>query len=213
MKKALACAILGALVFAVPSLADDTPQPLTPTALQHLIECKSSQAELLDYVGMLTSDTPPTSLKPLKDNGHPGMTGLWTCQASEPIMAFGLKVTRVSFIDNWIVTEMRCATAQVIIAENHMARTPIEASEQYYHFLDDDKGPMLGAFAPTDDMLDTVLGVSDPHKAPQKTLFVGCNYSSISYVDFLTAATHADTTIEQTAKRIRRMNSDPPPAR
>jgi hypothetical protein len=74
--------------------------------------------------------------------------------------------------------------------EQGLLRAPIRITEQYYHFADPDKSPMLGAFAPTDDAIGLLFGAKPPADEENKTLFIGCNYAPVTLKDFLAAARH-----------------------
>jgi len=171
---------------------DDAPPPFTPEVVQKLVECRGSMTDLFSYAGMLFSDHPPAWITPISDNGHSGMASLWSYQLGKPVTVFGQSIDRLSLMKNWIVVELPRAAAMAIIRQQHMERAPIAATEQYFRFVDDRKGPMRGAFAPTDDVIATaILG----NRAPRKeagTLFVGCNYSVVSKAEFLAAAKQAD---------------------
>jgi hypothetical protein len=97
---------------------------------------------------------------------------------------------------------------QPILASEQMERARIKATEQYFHFVDDKEGPMLGAFAPTDDALDNLFGAPAAPIETSKTLFVGCNYSAVSEAEFLDAAKQADAIMHKSADDILQMTKD-----
>jgi hypothetical protein len=183
----------------------DTPAPLTPAILKQLLECRGSAADLFSYAGTLFSDQPPGWLKEIHANGHSGMMGLWTYQLAQPIDIFGHSIDKISFMNNWVVAELSRDAALSLVQQQHMERVPIHSTEQYFHFVDDEGGPMLGAFAPTDDALDMAFGATPKADEENKTLFVGCNYSVVSKTDFLDAAKHADGMLRKSANDLKHM--------
>lgn len=165
---------------------------LTPRILEQLVECRAPR-EVLGEVGMalFMGGTVPAWLTPVDDDGHDGMMGLETFDLKEPITVFGAPTTRISFLQEWVVTERDHDAALAIIQAKGMKRAPIKLTEQYYRFVDPEAGPMLGAFAPTDDALAMLLGMPAETGKPQ-TMFVGCNYTVVSQDDFLDVASKAD---------------------
>jgi hypothetical protein len=171
-----------------------------------LLECRSTPDALMAFGMALFSDSPPAWLTPVEDPAHAGMLGLATYRLAHPVTAFGRKVERIALLNQWVVIELPRAEALAIVAERHMDRAPVHATEQYYHFTDDATGPMLGAFAPTDDALETMLDGKPPRPdADNATLFVGCNYAAMSRAAFLDAAKQADAMIGQTGAALKQM--------
>lgn len=165
---------------------------LTPQILAALVECRAPR-EVLGEVGMalFMGGTVPAWLTPVDDDGHDGMMGLETFDVKEPITVFGAPTTRISFLQEWVVTERDYDAALATIQNEGMKRAPIKLTEQYYRFVDPEAGPMVGAFAPTDDALAMLLGMPAETAKP-KTMFVGCNYTVASQDEFLDAASKAD---------------------
>jgi len=192
------------------SQGGNAPAPLTPATLAQLAECKGSADDLVSYAEMLFGGDPPSWLKEVHSNGHPGMISLWTYQLAQPLDVFGHKTDRISFMDNWVLIELPRAEAQSVVAQGHMERAPIKTSEQYFHFMNEQTGPMLGAFAPTDDALDVAFGAPPNADGESKTLFVGCNYSVASKADFLKGAARADEAVCKAGEEIRRMSKGKP---
>ena len=188
----------------------DSPAPLTPATLGQLAECRGSADDLLSYAGTLFSDKPPSWLKPVHDNGHQGMIGLWTYQLDQSVDIFGHKIDRVSFMKNWVVVEMSRGEALSVVGQRHMERAPIHVTEQYYHFDDAGTGPMLGVFAPTDDVLDMAFGAPPKSDNENSTLFVGCNYSVVSKAEFLDGVRKADRMFGKAGGDIRHTPGDRP---
>jgi hypothetical protein len=178
----------------------------TPETLQQLIECRSTPDALMAFGMELFSDKPPAWMTPVKDDSHAGMLGLATYRLTRPVVVFGRTVDRVSLINQWVVIELPRADALATIAGQRMERAPIHATEQYYRFVDDQAGPMLGAFAPTDDALETALAGTPPKPdSANKTLFVGCNYAAMSKAQFLDAAHQADAMMGQMGSALQKM--------
>lgn len=165
---------------------------LTPRTLEQLVECRAPR-EVLGEVGMalFMGGAVPTWLTPVDDDGHDGMMGLETFDLKEPITVFGAPTTRISFLQEWVVTEQDHDAALTTIQNEGMKRAPIKLTEQYYRFVDPEAGPMIGSFAPTDDALAVMLGMPAETGKP-KTMFVGCNYTVASQDEFLDAANKAD---------------------
>ncbi|WPE23903.1 hypothetical protein [Shinella zoogloeoides] len=194
-----ALAILCQMAGQVPAYAEEA-QPdaaafeLTPETLAALAECRAPR-EALSETGMVLfmSGSLPAWLKPVADNGHEGMLGLETFELAEPVAVFGKPVTRISFLQEWVVIEDTYDAARTLIEAKGMKRAPIKMTEQYYRFADPESGPMLGAFAPTDNALAMMLGAPAETGTP-KTMFVGCNYTVASQQEFLDAAGKADAT-------------------
>lgn len=159
-----ALAILCQMAGQVPAYAEEA-QPdaaafeLTPETLSALAECRAPR-EALGETGMVLfmSGNLPAWLKPVPDNGHEGMLGLETFELAEPVAVFGKPVTRISFLQEWVVIEDTYDAARTLIEAKGMKRAPIKMTEQYYRFADPESGPMLGAFAPTDNALAMMLG-------------------------------------------------------
>lgn len=196
--------LVGALM-AVVSPAHAQDAPLTPLALAQALECRSSGDAMLSYAGVLFTDHPPSWLTQLHDNGHAGMLGLWSFQLAHPIHAFGRSVETVSFLNNWVVVEMPRAQALEIVAHQGMERAPIAASEQYVHFSGEGKGPMMGAFEPTDGALEQMLSGDHTPRPLSKTLFVGCNYVNMSRAEFMDLARQADAMLGKTGAAMKAM--------
>lgn len=194
-----ALAILCQMAGQVPAYAEEA-QPdaaafeLTPETLSALAECRAPR-QALGETGMVLfmSGSLPAWLKPVADNGHEGMLGLETFELAEPVTVFGKPVTRISFLQEWVVIEDTYDAARTLIEAKGMKRAPIKMTEQYYRFADPESGPMLGAFAPTDNALAMMLGAPAETGTP-KTMFVGCNYTVASQQEFLDAASKADAT-------------------
>ena len=175
-----ALAVLCQMTGQAPARAEDV-QPdaaafeLTPRTLSSLAECRAPR-EVLGETGMalFMSGNLPAWLKPVADNGHEGMLGLETFELAEPVTVFGRPVTRISFLQEWVVIEEAYDSARTLIEAKGMKRAPIKMTEQYYRFVDPESGPMLGAFAPTDNALAMMLGAPAETGNPQ-TMFVGCN--------------------------------------
>ena len=165
---------------------------LTPRILENLVECRAPR-EVLGEVGMVLfmGKTAPAWLTPVDDDGHDGMMGLETFDLKEPITVFGAPASRISFLQEWVVTERDHDAALATVQNEDMKRAPITLTEQYYRFVDLEVGPMIGAFAPTDDALAMLLGMPAETGKP-KTMFVGCNYAVASQDEFLDAARKAD---------------------
>lgn len=165
---------------------------LTPQTLAALAECRAPR-DVLGEVGMalFMGGAVPGWLKPVENDGHDGMMGLETFDLKEPITVFGASTTRISFLQEWVVTEREYDATLATIQSEGMKRAPIKLTEQYYRFVDPEAGPMIGAFAPTDDALAVLLGMPAEAGKP-KTMFVGCNYAAASQEEFLDAADKAD---------------------
>lgn len=165
---------------------------LTPQILAALAECRAPR-DVLGDVGMalFMGGTAPGWLTPVENDGHDGMMGLETFDLKQPITVFGASTTRISFLQEWVVTEREYDAALATIQHDGMKRAPIKLTEQYYRFVDPEAGPMIGAFAPTDDALAVLLGMPAETGKP-KTMFVGCNYAVASQDEFLDAAGKAD---------------------
>lgn len=189
------------LLLAAPAAAAE-PE-LSPEALQRTIECRGDLATLSAFgEALFSSKQRPAWLKPLSDNGHPGMLGLWTYRLARPIKVFGRDVDTVSFLSQWVVVELPRDTADAIIRDQKMECAPIRIAEQYYHFIDDAEGPMLGAFTPTDNALELLLGGDAKPDAANRTLFVGCNYTPASKAEFLAVAAQAEAIVGGSAKAL-----------
>ncbi len=102
------------------------------------------------------------------------------------------------------MTEQTYDAALETTRKQDMKRAPIKVTEQYYRFVDPESGPMIGAFAPTDDALAVMLGMPMEAGKP-KTMFVGCNYAIASQKDFLDAAAKADTMAGDAGQDIQEM--------
>ncbi len=165
---------------------------LTPQILAALAECRAPR-DVLGEAGMalFMGGATPGWLTAVENDGHDGMMGLETFDLKEPITVFGAPTTRISFLQEWVVTERDYDAALVTIRNEGMKRAPIKLTEQYYHFVDPEAGPMIGAFAPTDDALSVMLGMPAETGKP-KTMFIGCNYTVASQDEFLDAAGKAD---------------------
>jgi hypothetical protein len=196
--------LVGALsVAASPALAQEAT--LTPEGLEQALACRSSGDAMLSYAGVLFTDHPPSWLTRMHDNGHAGMLGLWSFRLAHPIRAFGQSVAAVSFLNNWVVVELPRAQALEIVAHQGMERAPIAASEQYFHFSGEGKGPMMGAFEPTDDALEQMLSGDHAPRPASKTLFVGCNYVTMSRAEFLDLARQADAMLGRSGEAMKKM--------
>lgn len=165
---------------------------LTGEGLGRVLACRGSLDDLEAYGEALFSKPPLPWLTRVEKNGHEGMLGLWTYRLARPITVFGRSVETVSFLNQWVVIELPRAQALALIREQGMQRAPIKVTEQYYHFADPDHGPMLGAFAPTDNAFDLLLGGKPQSDEANATLFVGCNYAPMTQQAFLEAAAQAD---------------------
>ena len=196
------CAALAVLFQAAgqtPARAEDaqtdaTAFELTPETLSALAECRTPREVLGEAaMALFMGGSLPAWLKPVADNGHEGMLGLETFELAEPVTVFGKPVTRIAFLQEWVVIEDTYDAAQTLIEAKGMKRAPIKMTEQYYRFVDPESGPMLGAFAPTDNALAMMLGAPAETGTP-KTMFVGCNYTVASQQEFLDAAGKADAT-------------------
>jgi hypothetical protein len=165
---------------------------LTPQILAALAECRAPR-DVLGEVGMalFMGGATPGWLTPVENDGHDGMMGLETFDLKEPIKVFGATATRISFLQEWVITERDYDAALVTIRNEGLKRAPIKLTEQYYRFVDPEAGPMIGAFAPTDDALAVMLGMPAETGKP-KTMFIGCNYTVASQDEFLDAAGKAD---------------------
>jgi len=181
----------------------------TPEQLARALECRSRDGYFAIGMALIGKDR-PSWLSETPDNGHPGMLGLESFQLAAPITVFGERIDRVSFLNQWVVAELPRATALKVIAQQTMDRAPIRATEQYYHFIDDGAGPMLGAFEPTDDALEVAFGGAPKARGPSPTLFVGCNYAPMSKAAFLDAARQADAFLGKANHDIRKMVEDAP---
>ncbi|MCR6500437.1 hypothetical protein MUO32_15405 [Shinella sp. CPCC 101442] len=178
---------------------------LTPQILAALAECRAPR-DVLGEVGMalFMGGTVPAWLTPVDADGHDGMMGLETFDLKEPITVFGAPATRISFLQEWVVTERDYDAALATIQKEGMKRAPIRLTEQYYRFVHPESGPMIGAFAPTDDALAVLLGMPAEAGKP-KTMFVGCNYTVASQEEFLDAAGKADAMAGDAARDIEDM--------
>ena len=180
---------------------------LTPQTLGDALSCRSREG-LEAFAGTLFLDgKAPAWMRALKeDKQTEGMLGLYGYRLSQPATLLGEPVDRVYFLQNWIVTLWPRAKAQAFIAAHKMARAPIEATEQYYRFIDPDSGPMLGAFEPTGNataaMLAQAFGGTPPPAVPSDSLFVGCNYTVASQAEFLAAARQSGAVLDQAAKDL-----------
>lgn len=214
MKSTLrACATLALLYHSMGyeiARAEDIPTDpasfeLTPQMLAALAECRAPR-DVLGEVGMalFMGGTVPTWLTPVDDDGHDGMMGLETFDLKEPIIVFGAPATRIAFLQEWVVTERNYDAALTTIQAEGMKRAPIKLTEQYYRFVDPESGPMLGAFAPTDNALAMMLGVPADAEKP-KTMFVGCSYAIASQEEFLDAASKADAMAGDAGNDIKEM--------
>lgn len=190
--------------------AEDPPVELgtfefTPEILSALAECRAPR-DVLGETGMalFTGSAIPEWLTPVDDDGHDGMMGLETFDLKTPITVFGAPTTRIAFLQEWVVTERTYDAALETIRKQDMKRAPIKVTEQYYRFVDPESGPMIGAFAPTDDALAVMLGMPAEAGKP-KTMFVGCNYTIASQKDFLDAAAKADTMAGDAGQDIQEM--------
>jgi hypothetical protein len=186
---------------------DNDDVPLTPATLGDALSCRSREG-LEAFAGTLFLDgKAPAWMRALKeDKQTEGMLGLYGYRLSQPATLLGEPVDRVYFLQNWIVTLWPRAKAQAFIAAHKMARAPIEATEQYYRFIDPDSGPMLGAFEPTGNataaMLAQAFGGTPPPAVPSDSLFVGCNYTVASQAEFLAAARQSGAVLDQAAKDL-----------
>ncbi|MDP9588166.1 UNVERIFIED_ORG: hypothetical protein J2W19_000712 [Shinella zoogloeoides] len=178
---------------------------LTPEILAALAECRAPR-ETLGEAGMalFMGGTIPDWLSPVDDDGHDGMMGLETFDLKKPITVFGASATRIAFLQEWVVTERDYDAAHATIRTQDMKRAPIKLTEQYYRFVDPESGPMIGAFAPTDDALAMMFGMPADAGKP-KTMFVGCNYTVASQKDFLDAAAKADSMAGDAGQDIQEM--------
>jgi hypothetical protein len=211
--KLLACAAFAFLCQTMghaPVRAEDIPAApdtfeLTPQVLADLAECKAPR-DVLDKFGMMLfmGGTVPTWLKPIDDDGHDGMLGLETFELDVPVTVFGAPTTRIAFLQEWVVIERPYDAALATILTESMKRAPIKLTEQYYRFVDPESGPMIGAFAPTDDALAMMLGMPAGTEKP-KTMFVGCNYTVASQAEFLDATGKADAMAGDAGKDIKNM--------
>lgn len=61
---------------------------------------------------------------------------------------------------------------------------------------------MLGAFTPTDNALELLLGGDAKPDAANRTLFVGCNYTPASKAEFLAVAAQAEAIVGGSAKAL-----------
>lgn len=182
-----------ALALALSASTGTAAEPaLSPEGLGKLIECRGTTQDLGAYGDVLLADSPKW-LKRVDDNGHAGMLGLWSFRLGHPVTIFGRSVETVSFLNQWVVIELPRAEALAVIREQGLLRAPIKITEQYYHFADPEKGPMLGAFAPTDDAFGLLLGAKPPADEDNKTLFIGCNYAPMDQKEFLKAAAIANS--------------------
>ena len=189
------------LLLAAPAVAAE-PE-LSPEALQRTIECRGDLATLGAFGEALFSNKQrPAWLKPVSDNRHPGMLGLWTYRLDRPIEVFGRSVDTLSFLKQWVVVELPREAADAIVRDQKLERAPIRITEQYYRFITDEEGPMLGAFAPTDNSLELLFGGEAKPDAANTTLFVGCNYTPVSKAEFLAVAAQADAIVSRSAKAL-----------
>ncbi|NMN07167.1 MULTISPECIES: hypothetical protein [unclassified Novosphingobium] len=187
---------------------EDQDPALTPQALGEALSCRSREA-LEAFAGALfLGDTSPAWMHEIKDDDKQtqGMLGLYGYTLSRPVLLLEEPVDRVYFLQNWVVTLWPRKKAKAFIAAQKMARAPIKGTEQYYRFIDPDSGPMLGAFEPTGNataaMLAKAFGGELPDAGPSDSLFVGCNYTPASQVDFLEAARQSDATVRDTAQSL-----------
>jgi hypothetical protein len=175
------------------AMAQAEAQPgLSEEGLARAIACQATLADLQAYGEALFAAQPPAWLTRVEKNGHDGMLGLWTYRLARPITVFGRSIDRLSFLNQWVVIELPRAEALALVREQGMVRAPIHVTEQYYHFADPEHGPMLGAFAPTDNAFELLLGGKPQPDEANATLFVGCNYAPMSQQAFLAAAAQAD---------------------
>lgn len=169
---------------------------LSPEGLGRMVACQGTTEELGAYGDVLLADN-PSWLKRIDENGHSGMLGLWSFRLGHPVTIFGRSIETVSFLNQWVVIELPRAEALAVIKEQGLLRAPIKITEQYYHFADPAKGPMLGAFAPTDNAFDLLFGAKPLADEDNKTLFIGCNYAAMNQKDFLAAASVANHMLDQ----------------
>jgi hypothetical protein len=205
---AVAAVALAAMTPGAARAQDDAAEvALTPQTLGDALSCRSREA-LEAFAGKLfLDDGAPGWMHEIKDDKRTeGMLGLYGYALSQPAQLLGEPVRQVWFLQNWVVTLWPRQQAEAFIAAHHLARAPIQGTEQYYHFIDPEAGPMLGAFEPTGNataaMMARALGAKVPAAEPSDSLFVGCNYSVVSQADFLDGARHADAIVNDAAKSL-----------
>lgn len=216
MKTRLLSILAGAalVTFAPVARAQDAAEPevaLTPKALSDALSCRSREA-LEAFAGPLFLEgKPPAWMHELGDDAEAdkateGMIGLYGYRLSQPARLFEEAVDRVYFLQNWVVTLWPRQKVEAFIAAHKLQRAPIKGTEQYYHFVDPDSGPMIGVFEPTGNataaMLAKAFGGEVPPAPPSEHLFVGCNYTVASQADFLDAARQSDAIAAHAAKSI-----------
>lgn len=170
---------------------------LSPEGLAQAVECQASPAEAGAYAAALFNDHPPGWALALRRNGYEGMSGLWTYRLARPVTIFGRRTDTVSLLNNWLVIELPRAQALALVRDRGMARVPIRMEEEYYHALDPDHGPALGAFPDTETVMAQLAGGRLAQDEANTTLFVGCNYLDVSEKDFLKGAAQADAMLMQ----------------
>ncbi|WP_062784540.1 hypothetical protein [Novosphingobium capsulatum] len=204
---ALSLLLAGFAPVPVQAQTADGDVPLTPQTLGDALSCRSRDA-LEAFAGalFLAGDAPPWMHEIKDDKQTEGMLGLYGYTLAKPAMLLGEPVDRVYFMQNWVVTLWPRKKAEAFIAAHHLERAPIKATEQYYHFIDPESGPMLGAFEPTGNamaaMLAKAFGGEASHSAPSDSLFVGCNYAVASQEMFLDAARQSDAIVGRKAHEI-----------
>ena len=177
---------------------------LSPEALARAVECKDGDA----YRAIGESIWSPQQPKWLKSSDRPGQPlGYMEYRVEAPLTVFGRPVDHVGFLTNWVVIELPRDEALAVVKAQAMERLPIRIGEQYYRFVDDDHGPMMGVFELSNDALLALFAPKAPREQA-KTLFVGCNYGPVSKAEFLEAASHADAASDKAAADVKSMIED-----
>jgi len=187
--------------------------PLTPGTLTDALSCRSRDAHMSFATALFLDEKQLGWMRKYEGREAEGMIGVYGYKLRTPITFFGFQVDKIFFMKDWIVTALSRQEAQALISDQHLERAPVRMAEQYFRFIDPEGGPMLGAFAPTGNLLANSLaaafGAEPPPSLPAETLFVGCNYTPVSRGEFLEMAGRADGLIAKANRDIDEMVSEP----